>query len=74
MEQSLLKKHVEVSNSLDMQEVSPAPRSPTYQPTAWALPSSILTSFQLVFAVLKFAFHHIFTYHHIKPDASQAQA
>ncbi len=42
MERSLLEHSLEVSDSLDVQEVPPAPRLPSYQPTAWAFVNRVL--------------------------------
>jgi putative flippase GtrA len=42
MEQSLLEHDLEDSDSLVMQEVAPAPRLPSYHPTAWAFVNRVL--------------------------------
>jgi putative flippase GtrA len=42
MEQSLLEHNLEDSDSLVMQEVAPAPRLPSYHPTAWAFVNRVL--------------------------------
>ncbi len=42
MEQSLLEHSLEVSDSLNVQEVPPAPRLPSYQPTAWVFVNRVL--------------------------------
>lgn len=42
MEQSLLERTLEVSDSLDVQEAPPASRLPSYQPTAWVFVNRVL--------------------------------
>lgn len=42
MEQSLLERNLEVSDSLNVREVPPAPRLPSYQPTAWVFVNRVL--------------------------------
>ena len=42
MEQSLLERNLEVSDSLNVREVPPAPRLSSYQPTAWVFVNRVL--------------------------------